>query len=193
MYDATDTSTRSSVSCTWVPEVMRYLGDVGAIESGGRLDGTDLHVKSIGVINEFRFLWRQTLSSYSAVSVREALVDTSRLSVRFVKLWLNETGLWPDSAIDKQAEAAFLATSVVPVTIIAMKTDLVDQDELSEEPDPPPRGISYLRLHSRSVHHDSKLKAFLKRAAESARRRYSTGKQQLSHPPCSGQVMLNFS
>lgn len=193
VYDATDTATRTSVSCTWIPEVMRFLGDVGAMESGGRLDGAELHVKSIGVINELRYLWRQTFFSYSAVSIREALADTGRLSMRFIKLWLNETGLWPDSSIDRQAELAFLSTSVVPVAIAAMKTDLINKDELfSEQSESSLRGITYLQLHKRNVAHDPRLRAFLKRAAETARRKTPTAKSKLTTFTNTGQIMLNF-
>lgn len=194
VYDATDTSTRSSISCTWVPEVMRYLGDVGAIESGGRLDGTDVHVKSIGVINELRFLWRQTFFSHSAISVSEAIVDTARLVVRFAKLWLNETGLWPDSLVDRQAELAFLSTSAVPVAIVAMKTDLVDRNDFSDldEPNSLTRNITHIHLNRHSASHDSRLRAFLKRAGEVASRRNSSAKPHHSRHPSSGQVMLSF-
>lgn len=192
VYDATDVSTRSSVSCTWVPEVMRSLGDVGAIESGGRLDGTEIHVRSMGVINELRFLWRQTLFSHAALSVHEAIIDASRLFARLVKLWLNETGLWPDSSVDRQAEAAFLSTSVVPVAIVAMKSDLADKDDpLDIEPDSLSRGVAHIHLHKHSVGHDPRLRAFLKRAAESAKRKAVSNKQ-MSHAPTSGQVMLGF-
>lgn len=194
VYDATDTSTRSSVSCTWVPEVMRCLGDVGSIESGGRLDGTDLHVKSAGVINELRFLWRQTFFSHAGISVLEALSDSSRLLARLFKLWLNETGLWPDSSVDRQAEAAFLSTSVVPVAIVAMKSDLAERDDDADQAsDSLSRIIARIYLHKHSVTLDARLRAFLKRAAESARKRVALiNKQQSPHKPNSGHVMLGF-
>lgn len=194
VYDATDTSTRSSVSCTWVPEVMRFLGDVGAIEAGGRLDGTDVHVKSIGVLNEIRFLWRHTFLSHSTVSIREALMDTSRLVVRLVRLWLNETGLWPDSNVDQEAEAAFLATSTVPVAIVAMKSDLDDLGDSSEHDDQisSVRGIAYIRLHKFSAAHNVRLRSFLKRSAETAKRKQASSKQQVSSPLNARQVTLSF-
>lgn len=194
VYDATDNATRSSVSCTWVPEVMRHLGDVGALESGGRLDGTDLHVRSIGVINELRYLWRQTFFSYSAISVREAFADTGHLLMRFLKLWLNETGLWPDTLIDRQAEAAFLSTTAIPVAIAAMKTDLINKDDLafSEQSDPSLRGVTYLQLHKRNVAHDPKMRAFLGYAAEAARRKNPPTKSKHTNSSNTGQIMLSF-
>lgn len=191
VYDASDPSTRSSVSCTWVPEVMQHLGDVGAIESGGRLDGTDLHVRTTGVMNELRFLWRQTLFSYASVSIPEAAVDSFRLSVRLVKLWLNDTGLWSDATIDRQAEAAFLSTSTVPAAIIAMKSDLVEQeDDLEREYDTHSRAIPHIRLSKRSITHDARLRAFLKRAADLARRRNA---KSINRQQSSGQLMLGFA
>lgn len=172
---------------------MRFLGDVGAIKSGGRLDGTDVHVRSVGVLNELRFLWRQAFLSQSAVSLRDAVTESMRLVVRLFKLLLNETGLWPDSSIDRQAEAAFLATSTVPVAIVSMKSDLLDSDDLPSYDDSPSRNVPHIRLHTRSVASDPRLRAFLARAADYARRRISSINPQRSQTlPAAAQVRLGF-
>lgn len=193
VYDATDATTRSSISCAWVPEVMRYLGDVGAIESGGRLDGTDVHVRSVGVLNELRFLWRQAFLSQSAVTFQDAATESVRLVVRLFKLWLNENGLWPDSFIDRQAEAAFLATSTVPIAIVAMKSNLLDSDDLPTHDASPSRHVPHIRLHARSVASDPRLRAFLVRVADHARRRVSSvGPQRSQTLPATAQVRLGL-
>lgn len=99
MYDATDASTRSSVTFTWVPEVMRGLVDVGAICSWGLLDGTDVYLRSKGILNDLRFLC-QHICFHCALSSSEAVGNASRLFVRLAKLWLNVTDLWPNSSVD---------------------------------------------------------------------------------------------
>lgn len=194
VYDATDGATRSSVSCTWVPQVMRFLGDVGAIESGGRLDGTDVHVRSAGVIHELRFLWRQAFFSQSAVSIRDALTESVQLVLRLFKLLSNETGVWSDSSIDRQAEAAFLSTSRVPVAIVGMKSDLLDSDDaLGLDYDSSTRNVSHIHLQAQSVASDTRLRTFLVRVADQARRRtcsVNTPRSQTS--ATSAQVMLGF-
>lgn len=52
MYDGKDTANRTFVSLTWILEVMRFLGDVDAMESSGWIDGAELDMKIINVINE---------------------------------------------------------------------------------------------------------------------------------------------
>lgn len=193
IYDLTDPSTRSSISCTWVPEVMAHLGDIGAIETGGRMDGEEAHVRSAGVIHELRFLWRQMLFSHSRVSPMQAFKESARLSWRLVRLLMNELGFWPDSSLDEEAERVFLATSLVPCALIGMKSDLIDRGELREsEFDGNSKGVPDIKLHANSVAHDKKLQAFLCRVAESAKRRASTPTKSHGRTG-SGQVLLGFS
>lgn len=195
VHDATDPATRASLSTIWVPHVMEYLGDVGAILSGGRLDGHDVHVRSSAVLSELRFLWRQALFSHGALSLREAATDAVRLFARLARLVMNETGLWPDSEIDLRAEAAFLSTSLVPTAIVAMKTDLVDRDDTTDTSTPSDRSaraVPHMRLHVHNVAHDARLRGFLRRAADAARRRTVTVKQSTNSHNNSPHVMLGF-
>lgn len=142
-------------------------------------------------------VWKSTMMSQaphvSAMAVHcSSHFAVTTLFTRLVKLWLNETGLWPDSSVDRQAEAAFLSTSLVPVAIVAMKSDLADKDDgVSSDSDSLLRGVAHIQLHKHSVTRDAHLRAFLKRAAEAARRRTASNKQ-LSQPHSSGQVMLGF-
>lgn len=194
VYDLTDPATRSAISCTWVPEIMTYLGDIGAIEAGGRADADDLHVRSAGVINELRFLWRQLLFSHSSVSAKQALGEGARLMWRLARLLLNEWGIWTDSSLDQEAERVFLATSLVPVALVGMKLDLVDRSELREVGHGRTgKGVTEILLHANSAGHDPSLQAFLRRVAESARRKVPSHTRQSSNAGSSGQVMLGFS
>lgn len=196
VYDLTDPSTRSSISCVWVPEVMTHLGDVGAIESGGRLDDDDTHVKSTGVINEFKFLWRQTFFSHSNVSTWQALKEGFSLTWRLMRLLLNESGIWTDSSIDRQAENLYLGTSLVPTAIIGMKADLIDRDEILDdgnEQDTVARGTPHLRLHANNAAYDSNLKTFLRKVGESVKRRSPAPNQGLSRRSNSRHAMLGFA
>lgn len=189
VYDVTDRSTRSSISCTWVPEVMTHLGDVGAIEAGGRGDGEEAHVRSAGVINELRFLWRQVFFTHSRVSSAQAIKEGVRLSWRLMRLWMNEMGLWPDSSLDEEAERVYLATSLVPCAIVGMKSDLVDRPETRDgEIQNRPKGVPDVRLYANSVAHDAKLSAFLRRVAESAKRKAATPIKS-SRRTASGQLL----
>ncbi|KAI0565283.1 50S ribosome-binding GTPase [Gracilaria domingensis] len=194
VYDASDPATRSSVSCMWVPEVMEYLGDAGAVESGGRLDGSDVHVRSRGVLNELRFLWRQAFFSHGALSPWQAGGEALRLLMRLIRLLLNESGIWSDTSIDREAERMFLATSLVPVAIVGMKADLADRDDTQQDqieglPDSVPR----LRLHANNAAHDAKLSAFLKKVAASAKRKPSASSQRLPARHNRGHMMIGFS
>lgn len=196
VYDSTDPTTRSSISCTWVPEVMTYLGDIGAIEAGGRHDGGELHVRSAGVINELRFLWRQMLFSHSGVSPMQALKEGARLSWRLARLLLNEWGIWTDSSLDEEAERVFLATSVVPTALIGMKSDLLDKADLMEEERDNTRrkGVPDIKVHANSAAHDPRLQAFLRKVAESVKRKVPTSAGSQPHSrTASGKVMLGFA
>lgn len=193
VYDLTDATTRSSISTTWVPEVMTHLGDVGAVETEGRLEGHDAHVRSSGVINELRFLWRQALLSHTTVSPLQAFWEGVRLSWRLIRLLLNETGIWTDQTIDLHAERLYLSTSTVPCAIIGMKADLTDiEDLLDEGPRETARNTPHLRLHANSVAHDPRLHSFLRRAGESVKRKKSHTSHKLSHRHTSGHIMLGF-
>lgn len=189
VHDVTDPSTRSSISCTWVPEVMHHLGDVGAIEAGGRLDGSEVHVRSAGVVNELKFLWRQTLFSHSGITFSQAVREAMRLSWRLVCLLLNEVGIWTDSSIDQEAETVFLATSLVPTLIVGMKSDLMDKSLLLQRSG---NSVDDIQLHANSVAHDPRLAAFLRRVAETAKRK--TPVQGLGRNSSSNidRVMLGF-
>lgn len=192
VYDVTDSNTRSSISCTWVPEVMIHLGDIGAIEAGGRGDGEEAHVRSVGVLNELRFLWRQVFFTHSRVSPAQAIKEGARLSWRLMWLLMNEMGLWPDSSLDEEAERVYLATSLVPCAIVGMKSDLVDRTEMRDgETVYRPKGVPEIKLYANSVAHDAKLTAFLRRVAESAKRKATTAVKPNGRTT-SGQVMLGF-
>lgn len=150
---------------------MTYLGDIGAIEAGGRI-GNDLHVRSKGVINELKFLWRQLLFSHSRVSAGEAWKEAVRLIWRFSRLLLNETGVWTDSTLDQEAERVFLATSSVPVAIVGMKSDLLDRHDAPRYNNlRTVRTVPEILLHSNNAAHDSHLHAFLRRVSDSVRRK----------------------
>ncbi|PXF48293.1 Small GTPase-like protein LIP2 [Gracilariopsis chorda] len=194
VYDVSDPATRSSVSCVWVPEVMVHLGDAGAVESGGRLDGSDIHVRSRGALNELRFLWRQAFFSHGAVSPIQAGREALRLLMRLFRLILNETGVWTNSSIDREAERMFLATSTVPVAIVGMKADLVDRDDLQRDfLHDHPQAVPHLRLHANNAAHDVKLAAFLKKVADSAKRKPPSSSQRLSSRHSHGHMMIGFS
>lgn len=193
VYDVTDQNTRSSISCTWVPEVMKHLGDIGAIEAGGRGDGEEAHVRSAGVINELRFLWRQMMFSHSRVSLTQAIREGARLSWRLARLLMNEVGFWPDASLDEEAERVFLATSLVPCALVGMKCDLVDRAESRDSKfDGTSKGVPDIKLHANSVAHDAKLQAFLRRVAESAKRKAATPSKSHGRT-ASGTLMLGFS
>ncbi|CAN8065300.1 unnamed protein product [Agarophyton chilense] len=194
VYDASDPATRSSVSCVWVPEVMEHLGDAGAVESGGRLDGSDIHVRSRGVINELRFLWRQAFFSHGAVSPWQAGGEALRLLMRLIRLLLNESGIWSDSSIDREAERMFLATSLVPVAIIGMKADLADRDDAQpDQIEGLPQGVPHLRLHANNAARDVRLSAFLKNVAASAKRKSPASSQRLPIRHNRVHMMIGFS
>lgn len=179
----------------WVPEVMTHLGDIGAIEAGGRLDGQGLHVRSVGVVNELRFLWRQLLFSHSGVSPRQALKEAAKLTWRLIRLLLNETDIWKDSRLDQEAERLFLTTSLVPVAIIGMKGDLIQRAHIRNhtDADQTSAAIPEIILHANSVARDPGLQAFLRRVAESVRRKARGYPPQSSALTSTGQVMFGFS
>lgn len=195
VYDVTDPSTRSAISCTWVPEVMTHLGDIGAIEAGGRLDGQGLHVRSVGVVNELRFLWRQLLFSHSRVSPTQALKEAAKLTWRLIRLLLNELDVWTDPSLNQEAERLFLTTSLVPVALIGMKGDLIHRADLRNfsDHDQDAIGIPEIILHANSVAHDPKLQAFLRRVAESVRRKARSYSSQSVASTNTGPIMLGFS
>lgn len=193
VYDMSDPVTRSSVSCVWVPEVMAHLGDTGTVESGGRLDGSDVHVRSRGVINELRFLWRQVFFSHGAVSSWYATRDAFRLLLRLCRLLLNESGVWSDSSIDRYAERMFLATSLVPVAIVGMKADLVDREDIQDELDDRPQPTLNMFLHANNAAHDPKLSAFLRKVADSVKRKTTSSSERISTRRNPSHMMIGFS
>lgn len=172
VHDLCDSSTRSALSRIWVPEVMARLGDVNAVEAGGRFDDDALHVRSKGVLNELRLLWRHARSAYSGVSHAQACREAVRLLIRFGRLLLHELDIWPDERIDSEAERELLASSTVPIAIVGMKADLIrrthhDGDRYRH----PEKNVTAIATHRGVVAHDPQLLAFLHRAADIAKRK----------------------
>lgn len=173
---------------------MTHLGDIGAIEAGGRLDGQGLHVRSVGVVNELRFLWRQLLFSHSRVSPTQALNEAAKLTWRLIRLVLNELDIWSDSSLDQEAERLFLTTSLVPVALIGMKGDRIHRTDIRNlvDDDRNASGVPEIILHANSAAHDSRLQTFLRRVAESVRRKTRGYSSQSTALASTGPIMPRF-
>jgi hypothetical protein len=193
VHDVSDPTTRSSLSRVWVPETMAVLGDVKAVEAGGRHESAGQHVRSRGVLNELRVLWLHLRSKHvggvtPTVAVREAL----RLSWRLGWLLLNEYGVWTDGAIDRAAEREMLASSSVPVAMVGLKKDQAAGDEWTGAAGgEAAKNAACISLVAFNAADDAAVAAFLGRAAKHARRRGTPTKSE--HGADAPHVTLPFT
>lgn len=106
---------------------------------------------------------------------------------------LNETGVWNNSSIDREAERMILAASTMPFAIVGMKANLVDSDDQQREDSTGhPQAVPHLRLHAKNAAHHVKLAVFLKKVALSASRKPQKASQRLSTRYSHGHMMIGI-
>lgn len=177
VHDLSEPATRASLSRVWVPEAMRALGDVAAAEASGRHESAGPHVRVRGAANELRSLWLHLRSRHvhGGLTPVGALREAARLAMRLVRLALNEYGVWTDGGIDAAAEHELLRGCSVPVAIVGLKRDLVSaaavRGSYRSGEGNSGRTTMLMSLVSFEAGGDVSLTAFLRRAAEHARRR----------------------
>lgn len=190
-HDLSDSSTRNSLGRIWVPETLGVLGDVKAVEAGGRHESAGPHVRSRGVLNELRVLWMHMRSKHAGLRPFDAVKEALRLSWRLGWLLLNEFGVWTDEDIDRAVEREMLTSSTVPVAVMGLKKDQAQPDRSWRSPDMAPNvtGISLVAFNAPS---DAAVAAFLRRTADHARRRRRGGAASEASAASSPHVALPF-
>lgn len=191
VHDLLDSSTRTSLSRIWVPETLAVLGDVKAVEAGGRHESAGPHVRSRGVLNELRVLWMHMRSRHAGLGPFDAVREALRLSWRLAWLLLNDFGLWVDEEIDRAMEQELLSSSAVPVAVVGLKKDQA-QPEVSRRPPEMASNVTYASLVAFDAASDATVASFLRRTADHARRRRRGATTSETSTATSPHVALPF-
>jgi hypothetical protein len=171
VHDLTDPGTRAALSRIWVPETMAVLGNIKAVDAGGRLESAGPHARSRGVINELRLLWLHLRSKHAGVRSADAVREACRLVGRYMRLVLNEFEIWTDEGIDRQAEKDLLSSASVPVAIVGLKRDLAPSSSRNHLANETAKNASAFSLCAFESSRDPAMNAFLQLAADHARRK----------------------
>lgn len=171
VHDLSDPCTRSALSRIWVPATMAIYGDIKAVESGERHKAAGFHVSSRGVLSELKLLWLRATSKHSGTYLRDAILETARLLLRYFRLICNEYDIWRNDDIDQSLEKELLSTSSIPVAIVGLKQDLTEYSaRLNDLDGLPAKSAAVINLNAVEANNSPGIASFLRRAAEHARR-----------------------
>jgi Ras of Complex, Roc, domain of DAPkinase len=209
VHDLSERPTRAALSRVWVPETMGVLGDIKAVDAGRRRESAAAHVRVDSVLDELRVLWLHCRSKHAGLNPFDAAREAIRLSLRLLRLVLNEYDVWTDEQIDREAELELLSSSTVPVAIIGLKKDTIrprslaaPMSESMSAVSASAEGCSFEHVQSNNevatlislsafdAADDPSLGAFLRRAADYSRRKTVAGES--ADPLDTAYMSLSF-